>query len=79
MNGRKRMENNMVSAIVGCIILVAGVGVGFLTTMTYVGGLLASARAGPIVSFLQSYFFGIIVAIFLTVLGVTILVLSLRE
>jgi len=58
----------------GCVILVAGVGVGFLAAMTYVGGFLA----GPIASFLQSYFFGIILAIFLTVLGVTILVLALR-
>jgi putative Mn2+ efflux pump MntP len=75
MNSRNEMESSVVLAILDCIILVAGVGVGFLTIMTYVGGFLA----GPIASFLQSNFFETIVAIFLTVLGVTILVLALRE
>jgi uncharacterized membrane protein (DUF485 family) len=68
------MEGNIASVILGVILFVAGIVLGFVVGMSYVEGLLS----GPFASALQSYFIGIIIAIALMVIGGLTLLLSIR-
>jgi hypothetical protein len=69
------MEGNIAPALLGVILFVAGIVLGFVTGMSYVEGFLS----GPFASALQSCFVGIIMAIALMVIGGLTLLLSFRR
>ena len=60
--------------LLGIIVFVAGIVLAFFTFMSYVGGFLY----GPFASALQSYHVGVIVSVFLIIIGGLILLYSVR-